>query len=461
MATEATPPLVKVGTSSIYGIIKPPPPPPLITNPDEFEQKLQQIEFAEKFQGLFRPARYKVRWGGRGGAKSWSVARALIVLAHTHKLRILCARELQNSIKDSVHRLLVDQINAMGLAMWFTITQQSIVSLLTGSEFIFKGLRHNMTEIKSTEGIDICWVEEAQLVSNESWELLIPTIRNQGSEIWVTFNAIEETDATYQRFVVHTPPDCDIEKTNWDDNPWFPDVLEAERKYMLSVDPLAYEHVWGGTCRKLSDAVIFKGKFVIEAFPTPTDPIPKFKQGNDFGFAGSPNAFIRFWTTGSFPEEHLWVDEEIYGYGTEIDDLPKLLNREPMSGVGEFKTWPIKADAARPEIISFLRRQGFNISAADKWKGSVEDGIAHMRFFKMIHVHERCKRLAEEFRLYSWKIDKKMAEAAQLYNWDADKIRAAILPEPVDAFNHGIDAIRYGLDGYIQHRGGLSKWAKL
>jgi phage terminase large subunit len=450
--------LIKVGVSSVYGLgpKEPVALAPVLSNPVQ-----NDIDFARKFQGLFRPHRYKVRWGGRGGAKSWSVARALVLLSHSHRLRILCVRELQNSIKDSVHRLLKDQIDMMGLSPWFYITQQSIVSLVTGSEFIFKGLRHNINEIKSTEGIDICWVEEAQLVSADSWELLIPTIRKEGSEIWITFNAIDEEDATYQRFVVHTPPNCDIEKVNWDDNPWFPDVLDAERKYMLSVDPLAYEHVWGGACRRMGDSVIFKGKFVIEGFPTPVDPVPSFKQGNDYGFAGSPNAFIRFWTTGSFPEEHLWVDEEIYGYGVEIDDVPKLLSKEPESGVGCFKTYPIKADAARPEMTSFLRRQGFVISSADKWAGSVEDGIAHMRMFKMIHIHERCKRLAEEFRLYSWKIDKKMAEAAKMYNWDAEKLRAAILPEPVDAFNHGIDAIRYGLDGYIQHRGGLGVWGKL
>lgn len=435
--------LIKVGVSSVYGLgpKEPVSLTPVLSNPVQ-----NDIQFARKFQGLFQPYRYKVRWGGRGGAKSWSVARALILLAHSHRLRILCVRELQNSIKDSVHRLLKDQIEMMGLTPWFYITQQSIVSLMTGSEFIFKGLRHNMSEIKSTEGVDICWVEEAQLVSEASWEVLIPTIRAEGSEIWITFNALEETDATYQRFIVKQPPNSDVEKVNWDDNPWFPEVLDAERRYMLSVDPIAYEHVWGGGCRIISDAVIFKGKFVIERFETPTDPLPDFKQGNDFGFAGSPNAFIRFWTTGSFPDEHLWVDEEIFGYGTEIDDLPKLLGKEPESGVGNFKAWPIKADSARPEIISFLRRQGFNISAAEKWPGSVEDGIAHLRFFKMIHIHERCKRMAEEARLYSWKVD---------------KVSGLILPVPVDAFNHGWDGIRYGLDGYIQHRGGLQNWAKL
>jgi phage terminase large subunit len=436
--------LIKVGVSSVYGLGPQEPVSlvPTLSNPVQ-----NSMQFARKFQGLFQPYRYKVRWGGRGGAKSWSVARALILLAHGHKLRILCVRELQNSIKDSVHRLLKDQIELLGLTPWFYITQQSIVSLMTGSEFIFKGLRHNMSEIKSTEGVDICWVEEAQLVSEASWEVLIPTIRTQGSEIWITFNALEETDATYKRFIINQPPNSNVEKVNWDDNPWFPDVLDQERRYMLSVDPIAYEHVWGGGCRVISDAVIFKGKFVIDSFDTPTDPPPRWFQGNDFGFAGSPNFYVRFWITGEFPNEEMWIDEEIVGYGVETDDLPKLLSREP---VGESESitrrWPLKADAARPEIISFLKRQGFNVSAAEKWPGSVEDGITHLRYFKMIHIHQRCTQMAQEARLYSWKVD---------------KVSGLILPEPVDAFNHGWDAIRYALDGYIQHRGGLSRWAKL
>ena len=177
-----------------------------------------RIKFPPSFQPLFRRSRYKNFHGGRGSGKSVNVARALILHAYQDKKRILCCREIQNTIRDSVHKLIADQIEIMGLSPWFEVTQSAIRGL-NGSEFIFKGLRFDPQGIKSTEGIDICWIEEAQTVSENSWSILIPTIRKEGSEIWLTWNPLEENSPTYQRFIESPPPDCISVEVNYYDNP--------------------------------------------------------------------------------------------------------------------------------------------------------------------------------------------------------------------------------------------------
>ena len=197
------------------------------------------------FKDLFEPKRYKVYYGGRGGAKSWGFADALLILGTQRPMRILCARELQKSIADSVHKLLSDQIDALGLHEFYEIQKTTILGI-NGTEFLFNGLKHNAREIKSTEGIDICWVEEAENVSDASWELLIPTVRKEGSEIWVSFNTKQPTDATYKRFIFDADDDFLIKKVSFRDNPFFPDVLEKERLRLKAKDPKAYEHVWEG-----------------------------------------------------------------------------------------------------------------------------------------------------------------------------------------------------------------------
>lgn len=188
-------------------------------------------EFPEPFQFLFRPSRYKCAFGGRGSAKSWSFARALILRAAARCTRILCAREFQLSINESVHRLLCDQIEALGLGKYFEIQQQAIRGV-NGSEFIFSGIRNNPTKIKSTEGVNVAWIEEGQTISDESFQILIPTIRTPQSEIWVSMNVDLATDPSYRRFVTNPPPDCATVKVNFDSNPWFPEELERERVYL-------------------------------------------------------------------------------------------------------------------------------------------------------------------------------------------------------------------------------------
>ena len=224
---------------------------------------MAKIQLPNKLRFLFKPSRYKVAYGGRGGAKSWGFARALIAIAGDERKRILCTREYQNSIQESVHRLITDQIEIMGLLDKFTITQTSI-TCINGSEFIFAGLKNDPQKIKSTEGVDIVWVEEAQKVSNNSWEILIPTIRQAGSEIWVSYNPDEEHDPTHVRFVLNTPPNAVVVKIGWQDNPWFPAELEAERQYLLKTDPEAYENIWEGETRRHSQGAYY-GKLIIAA----------------------------------------------------------------------------------------------------------------------------------------------------------------------------------------------------
>lgn len=219
-----------------------------------------EAEFPEKLEFLFQPKRYKIAYGGRGSGKSWGFARALIIIAANERKRILCAREVQKSIKQSVHTLLADQIKSLGLGHLFEVLETEIRSR-SGSLFTFTGLaNHTVESVKSVEGTDIVWVEEAQTVSKKSWEILIPTIRKPGSEIWVSFNPALVTDDTYQRFVVHPPHDSVVCKINWSDNPWFPDELEAERKHLLSIDEESYRNVWEGECKYVVDGAIYKAE---------------------------------------------------------------------------------------------------------------------------------------------------------------------------------------------------------
>ena len=233
--------------------------------------------------------RYYVSYGGRASAKSWTFARALLVQGLYDPLRILCAREIMRTVADSVHRLLKDQIAALGLGDWYTVTDTSIVGV-NGTEFLFAGLRTlDANKIKSLEGIDIVWVEEAQAVSKKSWETLIPTIRAEGSEIWASFNPELDSDDTYQRFVVHQPDNAWVQRVTYRDNPWFPDVLEQERLSLKKRDPIEYEHVWEGKPRTVVVGAIYANEIIkmIEdrrVRPVPYDPKLKVHTIWDLGW---------------------------------------------------------------------------------------------------------------------------------------------------------------------------------
>lgn len=389
----------------------------------------KRIEVPEKIVEIFaEDARYRVAYGGRGSGKSWSFARMAIVKAVQKKRRILCTRELQKSIRDSVHRLISSQIEALGLSDMFEIGE-SFIRCKNGSEFLFKGLRHNADEIKSTEGIDICWVEEGQKTSKNSWRILTPTIRQPDSEIWVTFNPENDNDPVYELFVNNTPDNALICKINWKDNPWFADELNEERLFTKRTDPDAYDWIWDGNTRKVTDAQILAGKFISDQFSID----PKWDgpyYGADWGFAQDPTTLVECYLDGNT----LYITDEAYAVGREIDDTPSLFQKMPNS-----QKHKIRADSARPETISYMKRVGYNIEGVPKPKGSVEDGIAYLRSLDQIVIHDRCTHTFDEARLYCYK---------------QDRITGDILPQIVDKHNHCIDAIRYALYPMIHKKSG-------
>lgn len=395
------------------------------------------VNIPEDFAFLLEPAPYKSVRGGRGGAKSYSFADAILIKGVEKPLRILCCREFQSSIADSVYKLLSDRIIALGLSPFYKVNKSSI-SGTNGTEFLFKGLRINILEVKSTEGIDICWVEEAQSVSEDSWEILIPTLfRKDDSELWLSWNTGEEEDPTYQRFVVNPPEGCISKLINWDQNKFFPEGLRKVKDHCKKVDPDAYRHIWLGEPLKISDAVIFKDKFSVKEFEAPTGV--EFNYGADWGFSNDPTTLVRNFVI----DDDLYIDYEAYGVGVELEELPELFDSVPGSRDHE-----IKADNSRPETISFMNRRGFVVTACNKTSGSnegfVRDGIEFMKKYAHIYIHPRCVESLNEFQHYKYKVDKN----------DKDKI----LPIIVDAFNHIIDAIRYSLENLI--RGGFD-WTKV
>lgn len=379
---------------------------------------------------LFESYRYKVLYGGRGSAKSYTVARALLTIGIGKKIRVLCAREFQNSINESVHKLLSEQIDELGYASFYTVTQNSIIGA-NGTEFIFKGVRMNVNSIKSMVGITHLWLEEAHTISQHSWDVLIPTIREPGSEIWVTFNPENDDDPTYTMFVDKegNPIDRDdafIMKVNWNKNPWFPEVLKTEKDYLFKVNADLAMHVWEGQCRSNSDAQIFKNKWVVREFEA-EDHFEGPYCGADFGFSTDPSTIVKIYL--DLHRREILIRHAIFGYHVEIDDLPEMYRRVP--GINDIK---IRADCARPETISYLNRAGFNIEAAEKWTGSVEDGIEWLKSFEKIVIHPECEEMITEAKNYSYKVD---------------RLTQDVLTDVVDAYNHGWDAIRYGLQPMI------------
>jgi phage terminase large subunit len=378
---------------------------------------------------LYAIAKFKVLFGGRGSGKSWAIADYIIFKTAFGKFRVLCTREIQGSIKDSVYRLLCDRIYYHKLQLFFIIQRDSISSIF-GSDIIFKGLRQNISEVKSTEGIQICWVEEAEKVSSESWETLIPTLRADDSEFLISFNPDDENSDTYTRFVekagipVNRPG---LLKTfvNWWDNPWFPSTLYREMQWCRVNDPEKYDHIWGGHPKKYGQAVIFKNKLRVEEFE-PAAEDTQFYFGADFGFGTDPTCLVRMFIR----DRKLYLDREFYGYGIEIDDHPRCWDT-----VDGSRKWTIRADCARPDTISYMLRNGFDCVAAEKGPGSVEDGIEYLKNFEAIIIHPSCVGSISDFSNYRWKVD---------------KITDQVLPIPVDKSNHSCDAARYALEPYMK-----------
>lgn len=399
------------------------------------------ITIPTKFQFLLKEkSRYKVAYGGRGGGKSESFARALLILALNPKIlfpekeaiTILCVREYQSSIAHSVHKAFADIINLYNLNSYFTITNAEIRSV-NGSKLQFKGISNDPLQIKSTFGVDLCWVEEGEKVSAESWNFLTPTIRNADSEIWVSFNPNDRTDPTYKMFVENTRPDTIAVKINYYDNPYFTkSPIYQEMLYDKEHNIELYNNKWLGEVKQLSDALIFKDKYQVREFGEPdiTKIVDnRFFYGIDFGFSSDAFAVIRCFII----DNELFIDYEAGGVGISIVDLKNYIAKIP-----EAKKWIIYGDSARPETINHLRAvDGYNVKPCEKGKGSVEDGIEHLRSYKKITIHPRCRELINEFGLYCYKVDKTTGE---------------ILPIIVDKYNHYIDALRYSLTQRIKRR---------
>ena len=421
--------------------------------------KLRDLFFRPGPGGVaeYIPSRYKVPYGGRGSAKTWGVAGLAVALGSMHQMRFLCAREYQSSIRESVHQILSSRIIDLGLSRYYDVQRDAIIGKqrtkdgdgYRHTEFIFAGVKTDPSKVKGTEDVDVCLIEEGEKISKESWKDLHATVRNRrgGSEIWCVFNPRDKTDPTYERLVARDPcpPHIRRAKLNFNDNPWFPADLNIERVDLLNQirdtkdddERLQlqhdYDHIWLGECQMRSDAAVFRRRVVIEEFPDPPAGTT-LRYGADWGFANDPTALVRMWiTVNADRSEELWISHEAFGYRVENDELPALFDTVP--GVRE---WPIKGDSARPETISHLAKKfNFRVTAAEKWPGSLEDGIAHVKAYRRIHIHARCKKMQEEARLYSYKID---------------RLTSDVLPIVVDKWNHGWDAVRYGLDGVIKHK---------
>jgi len=380
-----------------------------------------KIDKPATFAPLMRPARYKGAHGGRGSGKSHERAEALIQRCMEKKTDAVCIREIQLTLKQSVKRLLELKIESLGVGSYFEV-QDAQIKTPRGGVIIFQGMQnHNADSIKSLEGFDIAWVEEAQSLSQRSLDLLRPTIRKENSEIWFTWNPNDPTDPVDSLLRGEDPPsDSIVVEVNYDDNPWFPDVLLAEMEYDRRRDYEKYLHIWKGQYQKNSESRVFKNWSVSE-FEAPHEAI--FRMGADWGFSIDPSVLVRCYIQGL----KLFIDYEAWMVGCEIDQLPDLFDTVPGS-----RKWFITADSARPETISYMQRHGFEkIAAAAKGKGSVEDGIEFLKSFDII-VHPRCKHVIDELTNYRWK---------------TDPLTGIILPILEDKNNHTIDAIRYGAEG--------------
>lgn len=359
--------------------------------------------------------------GGRAAAKSRTIATALVIQATERHERVLCGREIQKSIKDSVKRLLDDEIRRLGLSSVFDSVETEIRGP-NDSLFLFSGIKGNATGIKSIEGITTFWGEEAQTFSQASIETVIPTIRAKNSRLIWSWNPDLETDPIDVLFRGENgpPPRSIIREVNYDENPWFPEDLRAEMEYDRARDYDKYEHVWLGKYRRNSEARVFKN-WKVEAFDSPANV--EYRLGADFGFSIDPSCALRCWIDGT----RIFVDHEAWGLGVEIVHLPQLFMAIPDAE----KYW-MTADSSRPETISHLRNNGFpRIAPALKGARSLEEGVEFLKGYDII-VHPRCQHVIDELTHYSYKVD---------------PLTGQVLGVLEDKNNHLIDALRYAVEG--------------
>ena len=388
------------------------------------------IEFPEKLQFLFDPSRFKVAYGGRGSAKSWSFAKALLILGAKSRLRILCTREVQKSIKDSVHKLLSDQIEMMGLGSFYQILETEIRGK-NGTSIVFSGLASQTIEsIKSFEGVDICWCEEAQSISKKSWNVLIPTIRKDGSEIWVSFNPDLDTDETYDRFVVNKPPNAVVSEVNYHDNPWFPQVLEQERIHCQITNAEDYQQIWEGKCRTSVSGAIYAmeiGEAIREGriCNVPYDPRLKAHAVWDLGWNDSMSIIIvqklrsEMRIINYVEDSHKTLD----WYVAELQKMNLNWGDDWLPHDGAHKDF--KTGKSAQEILKSFGRNAKIVPNI-----GIENGIKSGRMMLKQTYLDKTKsaRLVECLRRYRRSINQATQEAGA----------------PVhDEFSHGADTFRY------------------
>ena len=398
-----------------------------------------QIELPPKLIPVFvGESRYRGAFGGRGSAKSRSFAtmaavRGLMFAQEDIPGIILCGREFMNSLDDSSMAEVKAAIASNEwLAKNYEVGEKYIRTRCGRVEFKFAGLRHNLESIRSKSRILILWVDEAEAVSETAWRTAEPTVREEMSEIWVTWNPKVDGSATDERFRKDMPENGKIVELNYMDNPWFPEVLRELMERDKRRNYETYVHVWLGGYETRSDALIFKN-WKVEDFETPPDA--RFYHGADWGFANDPTVLVRCFIQG----DKLFVDREAVAIGCSIEQTPALFagsndrwaNTNAYPGIETARTWPIVADSARPETIDYMRNKGFNIMPAIKGKDSIEDGISFLQNYDIV-VHPRCTQTASELGSYSYKIDKNTEE---------------VLPEIEDKNNHVIDSLRYALEG--------------
>jgi phage terminase large subunit len=382
-----------------------------------------KIETPEWALPHLQPARYKGAHGGRGSGKSHQFAEMMIE-AHImdQKRRSVCVREVQKSLAQSVKRLLELKIEEMGAGAYFEVQEAQIKSRKGDGLIIFQGMQnHTADSIKSLEGYDCAWVEEAQSLSQRSLDLLRPTIRKTDSELWFTWNPANASDPVDHLLRgPNPPPGAVVTEVNYMDNPWFPDVLRDEMEYDKRRDPDKYAHVWMGKYLQNSSSRVFRN-WRIEEFDAPADALHRL--GADWGFASDPTVLIRCHIIG----RTLYIDYEAYMIGCEIIDTPDLFMTVP-----EAEKWPMVADSARPETVSHMKKHGFpKIMAAVKGPKSVEDGVEWLKSYDIV-VHPRCVHTIDELTLYSYK---------------TDPMTGRVLPILEDKKNHVIDALRYACEG--------------
>jgi phage terminase large subunit len=389
-----------------------------------------EIHFPEALAFLFEPKRYKILHGGRGGSKSWGIARALLTLGASKPLRVLCAREMQTSIAQSVHKLLKDQISALGLDSFYEV-QQYVIKGRNGTEFTFHGLKHNIANIKSVEGTDICWVEEAQTVSKTSWDTLIPTIRKAGSEIWISFNPSLEADETYQRFVVKPPSNSTVQKINWSDNPWFPDVLRQEMEDLKVKDYDAYLTVWEGHCKQTLDGAIYANEVRASTTGDRFTRVPYDES----------KPVHTFWDLGRADKTAIWFIQQV-GFEYRVIDyyenqghalghyLKELQIRPYVYG----DTWlPHDADnellASERTIAQQARAAGFKVRITPKTSIAVGINAARTIFANCWFDMDKCADGIQCLRNYRYDVDPDTQQYSTqpLHDWAS----------------HGADAFRY------------------